>query len=274
MIGSSSRSRRQETPLGDDELETVRRQVARVISLDHDGEAFHQLCAGRPGAVGGPRRRAGVPAGQLLLAVRGGRLVDHQCPPGPAAGHHRAEAAVGGSTASASSWPGSGRSRCRLRAGCWPSRPFPACRLTGSRDCMPSPRPPSRASCRRIGSGPCRRSEAKTELQELPGIGPFYSALIVVRSLGHADVLSIEESRSREAIQRLYGVDHELSDAELTADRRRLAALPHLGDRYDQSALFPLEPAWASAGKMNACQRVTRYGGPASASTRCWPGGS
>ena len=58
--------------------------------------------------------------------------------------------------------------------------------------------------------------EAKTELQELPGIGPFYSALIVIRSLGHADVLSIEESRSREAIQRLYGIDHELSDAELT----------------------------------------------------------
>ena len=58
--------------------------------------------------------------------------------------------------------------------------------------------------------------QAEAELQELPGIGPFYSALIVIRSLGHADVLSIEESRSREAIQRLYGIDHELTDAELT----------------------------------------------------------
>ena len=30
-------------PLNDAEIEAVRKQVARVISLDHDGEAFHRL---------------------------------------------------------------------------------------------------------------------------------------------------------------------------------------------------------------------------------------
>src|SRR4029453_1511717 len=30
--------------LSDAEVEALRKQVARVVSLDHDGEAFHQLC--------------------------------------------------------------------------------------------------------------------------------------------------------------------------------------------------------------------------------------
>ena len=56
---------------------------------------------------------------------------------------------------------------------------------------------------------------AMSELQTLPGIGPFYSALIVVRACGHADVLSTQEAHSREAIRDLYGLDHVPSDAEL-----------------------------------------------------------
>jgi DNA-3-methyladenine glycosylase II len=59
--------------------------------------------------------------------------------------------------------------------------------------------------------------DAQVELQQLPGIGPFYSSLIVIRSCGHADAPSLGEPRSREAIQRAYGIDHELSDAELVA---------------------------------------------------------
>jgi DNA-3-methyladenine glycosylase II len=59
--------------------------------------------------------------------------------------------------------------------------------------------------------------EAQAELQQLPGIGPFYSSLIVIRACGHADAPTLGEPRSRAAIQRAYGVDHELSDAELLA---------------------------------------------------------
>jgi DNA-3-methyladenine glycosylase II len=59
--------------------------------------------------------------------------------------------------------------------------------------------------------------DAQAELQQLPGIGPFYSSLIVIRACGHADAPSLGEPRSRAAIQATYGIDHELSDAEMLA---------------------------------------------------------
>jgi DNA-3-methyladenine glycosylase II len=59
--------------------------------------------------------------------------------------------------------------------------------------------------------------DAQTELQQLPGIGPFYSSLIVIRAFGHADVPTVGEARSQAAIQQAYGIDHELTDAELLA---------------------------------------------------------
>jgi DNA-3-methyladenine glycosylase II len=58
--------------------------------------------------------------------------------------------------------------------------------------------------------------DAQSELQRLPGIGPFYSSLIVIRACGHADAPSVGE-RSRAAVQQAYGIDHDLSDAELLA---------------------------------------------------------
>jgi DNA-3-methyladenine glycosylase II len=59
--------------------------------------------------------------------------------------------------------------------------------------------------------------EAQAELQQLPGIGPFYSSLIVIRACGHADAPSFGEPRLRAAVQQAYGIDHELSDAEMLA---------------------------------------------------------
>jgi DNA-3-methyladenine glycosylase II len=53
------------------------------------------------------------------------------------------------------------------------------------------------------------------ELQQLPGIGPFYIAMIVVRACGHADAFSMAEDHSRgQRAQVAYGIDHELSDGE------------------------------------------------------------
>ena len=59
--------------------------------------------------------------------------------------------------------------------------------------------------------------DAMTELQRLPGIGPFYSALVVIRACGLTDVLSTQEPRTRRAVQTLYGLDHEPDDAELAS---------------------------------------------------------
>jgi DNA-3-methyladenine glycosylase II len=54
--------------------------------------------------------------------------------------------------------------------------------------------------------------EAMRDLQRIRGIGPFSSALVVVRACGLADVLPLQEPRSRAAVARLYGLP-DLDDA-------------------------------------------------------------
>ena len=53
---------------------------------------------------------------------------------------------------------------------------------------------------------------AREAVQELPGIGPFYSALIVVRACGFVDVLPTDEARSRQAVHDLYGITTPMTD--------------------------------------------------------------
>ncbi len=56
--------------------------------------------------------------------------------------------------------------------------------------------------------------EAKVDLERIRGIGPFSSELVVVRACGLADVLPVHEPRSRAAVARLYGLGESMSDAE------------------------------------------------------------
>jgi DNA-3-methyladenine glycosylase II len=62
---------------------------------------------------------------------------------------------------------------------------------------------------------------AQQAVQQLPGIGPFYSALIVVRACGFADVLPTDEARSRQSVHDLYGLTTPMTDEEYAsfADR-------------------------------------------------------
>ena len=46
---------------------------------------------------------------------------------------------------------------------------------------------------------------AMAQLRELPGIGPFYASLVVIRSCGLADVLVVNEAAAVDSIQSLYG---------------------------------------------------------------------
>jgi len=59
--------------------------------------------------------------------------------------------------------------------------------------------------------------EAQVRLQRLPGIGPFYSSLVVIRACGHADVMASGESHARDLVQELYGFDHPPTPAEMEA---------------------------------------------------------
>ena len=47
---------------------------------------------------------------------------------------------------------------------------------------------------------------AMSELQEINGIGPFYSALTAIRGTGFADVLPLAEPRALALVARLYGL--------------------------------------------------------------------
>ena len=66
---------------------------------------------------------------------------------------------------------------------------------------------------RLVALGP---EQAAVQVQRLPGIGPFYSALIVVRACGFTDVLPVDEPRSRALVERLYGLDG-MSDEQYSA---------------------------------------------------------
>lgn len=57
--------------------------------------------------------------------------------------------------------------------------------------------------------------EAMARLREIPGIGPFYSALIVIRGTGFADVLPVGEPKLLTLVQRLYHLPQPVSDTEL-----------------------------------------------------------
>jgi DNA-3-methyladenine glycosylase II len=55
---------------------------------------------------------------------------------------------------------------------------------------------------------------AMAELQSIKGIGPFYSALIVIRGTGFADVLAVSEPRALKLAARLYHLAAPPSEAQ------------------------------------------------------------
>ncbi|HEX5188377.1 MAG TPA: hypothetical protein VFW16_02465 [Streptosporangiaceae bacterium] len=53
--------------------------------------------------------------------------------------------------------------------------------------------------------------EAMAELQQIKGIGPFYSSLIVIRGTGFADVLPVAEPRALALTARLYDLEEPVT---------------------------------------------------------------
>ena len=56
---------------------------------------------------------------------------------------------------------------------------------------------------------------ALARLRALPGIGPFGSELILLRGAGHPDYLTLVEPKFRRAVRQAYGLDHEPTDDDL-----------------------------------------------------------
>jgi DNA-3-methyladenine glycosylase II len=57
--------------------------------------------------------------------------------------------------------------------------------------------------------------EAAAQLRTLPGIGPFYASLVVLRAVGFADVPVTEEPRALELMGRLYGLGGPATAADM-----------------------------------------------------------
>jgi DNA-3-methyladenine glycosylase II len=57
--------------------------------------------------------------------------------------------------------------------------------------------------------------EALACLQQLPGIGPFSSELILLRGAGHPDYLTLLEPRFRRAVREAYALPQDPTDADL-----------------------------------------------------------
>lgn len=207
-------------PFDDQSTAVIAAQVARVLSVDHDGAAFDDLCRSDP----------------ALSRV-------HAVAPGfrPALFHSPYEAAVW-SIVSARRGRAQGitvRNRLGQQFGATfelagqigiavptPSQLLRIDAVAG----LPADRVPRLHAIALAAQEGCLSAgrlvaldpeQALQELQTLPGIGPFYSALILIRACGGTDVPSVEESKSRDALRELYGWERNLTDAEYLAFAER-----------------------------------------------------
>ncbi|MFJ4164696.1 DNA-3-methyladenine glycosylase family protein [Microbacterium sp. NPDC089698] len=199
---------------GEGDLGAIAAQVARVISADHDGEAWAAICAADPvlarvhaAAPGFRPSNFYSPYEAAVWAVLSARRARQQ----GIALRRRLSEQHGALFALA------GRPEAAL--------PLPE-QLLGIEDLpgLPADRIPRLHAIARaaldgqldVGRlAAMTPAEAMLDVQRLPGIGPFYSALIVIRACGLADVLSTQEDHTRAAVQALYGLDHTPDDAEL-----------------------------------------------------------
>jgi len=196
------------------DLRAVRRQVARVLSLDHDGAEFSQvgardpvigaLQAAAPGlrpplfyspyeaaawAVLSSRRPA-----KPMMAVRD-RLSQEHGAVFELAGQRLAALPTPGQLIRLESFPGIAPERMvRLRG-------VAQAALEGLLDVT---------YLKELGP-----DHAIAQLQAIGGIGPFYSALIVIRGTGFTDVLPVGEPRLLALVARLYGLPAQPGPAKL-----------------------------------------------------------
>jgi len=208
---------------GDADPDTVARQVARILSCDHDGEAFADL--GRRDPVIGALQQAAPglrpplfysPYEAAVWSVISARRAR---PQGIGVRERLNEAhgeafELAGQPVSALP-PPSAFVALPHEPGI---RGLPADRIPRLRAIGAAAAAGLLDADRLVDMGP---EAAALEVQKLPGVGPFYSALIVVRACGFADVLPVDEARSRGAVHELYGISTPMSDEEYAVFARR-----------------------------------------------------
>jgi DNA-3-methyladenine glycosylase II len=187
------------------DIAAVRAQVARVLSLDHDGLAF--LDVGRRDPVIGRLQRAApglrpplfyspyeAAVWSVLSARRPARqMAEVRTRLGRA---HGRTFELAGRTLTALPTPAQ-----LLRMREFPGIPaVKLARLHGVADAARS----GLLDVHRLAA--LDPAEAMSEVRQLNWIGPFYAALVVIRACGLADVLPVDEPKVLELTRTLYGL--------------------------------------------------------------------
>lgn len=86
-------------------------------------------------------------------------------------------------------------------------------------------------------------ADARTHLERLPGIGPFSSAIVVVRALGHKDYMAGELTELNATVGDLYGLGHPATPDELAALARTWSPWRTWSQLYIRSVSPRLAPA-------------------------------
>lgn len=203
-------------PLTDAEVAAAAAQVARVVSVDHDGAAFHALCEADPVLAPvhaiAPGFRPALfysPYEATVWSIVSARRARSQ-----GIGVRRRLAQALGTTFELAGTPTEAVPTPGALLGLESLPGLPADRVPRLHAVAEAAQ---RGELDVEGLRALPVAEAEERLQRLPGIGPFYSSLVVIRACGHADATVVGESHVRDAVQEAYGFDRPPTAAELTA---------------------------------------------------------
>lgn len=198
---------------GDGDLEVIRRQVARVLSLDHDGREFSKIADSdpviarlqqaapglRPPLFYSPYEAAAWsvlsarrPASQMMTVRQ--RLSEAHGATFELAGQQLAAFPLPEALLAIDAFPGINADKIERLKG------VARAALDGQLD-----------ADKLLELDP---AEAMSRLQLIKGIGPFYSSLIVIRATGFADVLPLGEPQALALTAQLYGLPEPLDEAK------------------------------------------------------------
>jgi DNA-3-methyladenine glycosylase II len=190
---------------GDAPVDVVRDQVARILSLDHDGTGF--ASAGERDPVLGclqaehPGQRPVLFHSPYEAAAWG--VIAQRRPVTQAAEVRREIAETHGAVFDIDGEALAAFPTPERLAEIEPMRGLPAVKAERLRGIAAA------ALAGRLDAAALRTMEpdaALEALRELPGIGPFYASLILIRACGHADLLPADEPRTRKSAAHWYGL--------------------------------------------------------------------
>jgi DNA-3-methyladenine glycosylase II len=193
----------------DGDLDAVERQVARVLSLDHDGAAWERVIAADPVLTELAPEQPGLrpvnfhsPYEAAAWAVISARRPAQQA----SATRDAIARALGRDYGDEAAFPTPGR-LLELQ----PQKGLPEVKTERLHAIA---RAALEGALDHATLAAFEPAEAMARLQELPGIGPFYAQIVVIRGLGHADVPVTEEPITKAAVRRFYGTDDVRSVSE------------------------------------------------------------